>query len=111
MGAWGPGIFENDDALDWLFSLDDSTDLKVVETTLAEVLAAEVVEIGLSCAGLAAAALVAAMHGNNTETLPENAAQYVVRTSALATSEIRKQALAAVERIRENSELRLLWKE
>lgn len=34
MGAWGEKNFENDDALDWVYELEATTDLTVVSKTL-----------------------------------------------------------------------------
>ena len=34
MGAWGVGTFENDDASDWVYQLEEAGDLDLVEVTL-----------------------------------------------------------------------------
>ena len=35
MGAWGVGTFENDDASDWAYQLEEAGDLDLVQVTLA----------------------------------------------------------------------------
>lgn len=37
MGAWGVLPFDNDEAVDWAYGLDDVDDLSLVESTLAAV--------------------------------------------------------------------------
>ena len=39
MGAWGCDVFENDDAGDWAYGLEDRTDLGLVTETIERVLA------------------------------------------------------------------------
>jgi len=36
MGAWGVKTFENDDSSDWLYDLEESNDLSVIEAALNE---------------------------------------------------------------------------
>jgi hypothetical protein len=36
MGTWGEGAFDNDEAADWAFELEDVDDLSLVESTLAD---------------------------------------------------------------------------
>lgn len=37
MGAWGAGPFDNDAALDWVWELDESSDLGVVRGAITRV--------------------------------------------------------------------------
>ena len=39
MGAWVTGIFDNDTACDWAYSLEESNDLSVVEAAFEKILA------------------------------------------------------------------------
>ena len=62
MGAWGTGNFENDTALDWVWSLEESKDLSLVEDAISDVLnSGDCLDADLGCAGLAAAEVVAAL--------------------------------------------------
>src|SRR5918996_298232 len=63
MGAWGAGIFDNDDAADWVYELEQAGDDSVLAETLAAVANAGAdayVEAPDAAAALAAAAVVAA---------------------------------------------------
>ncbi len=104
MGAWGPGNFENDAALNWLQRLG-AHDL----TAIREALAAEdkLRRANAGCVCLAAAELLAARAGHPAEVLPESASTWLLTTStALADLEL---ALTSVRAIAESSELQLLF--
>ena len=75
MGAWGFGTFENDDAGDWLFDLEETNDLSLIEQTLT--LEDDYIEAPDGCNALAAAEIVAALMGKTRGCLPENATKWI----------------------------------
>jgi hypothetical protein len=114
MGAWGAGNFENDEALDWVWILEESTGLGVVEAAIADVLvSSEYLDAGVGCIGLAAAEVIAALRGRPAGDLPEEVSTWV-RAQAVAPGDVLvRDCLAAVARIRsdDESELREMWEE
>jgi len=73
MGAWGPGVFENDDACDWVFELVESEQLSAVDCALDATLEADedLIDASPSCNALAAAEVVAALAGRRGKGLTE----------------------------------------
>ena len=64
MGAWGPGNFENDEAVDWISDARESGDPQFVVAALTKVAEArDFIEAPDGCAALAAAEVVAAALG------------------------------------------------
>ena len=113
MGTWGFGPFDNDDACDWLYELEESSDTSVIEVALSQVteLDDEHLETGEACNALAAAEIVAALNGHPVADLPENARTWVDDHEDIAIPDLIPPALAAIERIRKKSELKELWDE
>lgn len=116
MGAWGYGVFDNDTACDWAFSLEESSDLSIVDAALEKVLATGSAYLEASDAeeGLAAVEVVARLQGNfgekNSYTEPVDA--WVAKNRLEVSPELAKKALAAIERIlNEPSEMVELWQE
>lgn len=64
MGAWGTGIFENDDVLDWKADLLDSDDIDLIEETIEEVLEEDYIESDLASNALGAIEILVALQGN-----------------------------------------------
>ncbi|MHA7584314.1 DUF4259 domain-containing protein [Paenibacillus vandeheii] len=64
MGAWGTGIFENDDVLDWKLDLFDTDDMELIEETIEEVLEEEYIETDLASNALGAVEILAALQGS-----------------------------------------------
>jgi hypothetical protein len=46
MGAWGPGSFENDSALDWVSELEQFDDLHLVVSTLEQAIDDDLIRYG-----------------------------------------------------------------
>jgi hypothetical protein len=109
-GAWGFKTFENDDALDWLDSLDSHSGSGLLMTALR---AAKYLEAPQCSQALAAAEVVAAAHGKASNTLPAAAMHWVQRVKPTVTPEMLTTARSAVDGCRnsEHSELRALWLE
>ena len=113
MGSWGVLPFENDDALDWVWELEDAEDFAVLELSLEHVAAAEPdenVEAADAEEALAAAEVVAALLGRPLEELPEPVEAFLERTRGKKPdAELVALAVKAVKRIRSSSELKELW--
>jgi hypothetical protein len=114
MGIWGPGGFENDDAMEWFGELERRPDTSVLKDALETVEEEddedEFVEASESCVGIAAAEIVAALRGKPAASLPEKIATWVKGRPAPSSGLI-KRARRAIEIIYRNSELAELWEE
>ena len=113
MGAWGPGSFENEAAMDWALECTQSDDLAFAEATLDNLLAAEADELDASDAeeAIAAAAIVARARGRD-EPDPQFKAldEWIGRLGTPPGPALIAKAGLAVRRIRnEPSELHDLW--
>lgn len=111
MGAWGPGSFENDDAVDWLADLVDGGGMDVVQSAFDGVADAEYLEAPEASAAVAAAEVVAALAGRAMDDLPVEAAEWVAAHQRHPGEMLVKRARAAVQRVRTGSELNELWEE
>lgn len=111
MGAWGPGSFENDDALDWLADLVDGGGMDVVESAFDGVADAEYLEAPEASSAVAAAEVVAALAGRPPAELPDEAAEWVAAHGRPPGDRLMRQARAAIQRVRTDSELKELWEE
>ena len=109
MGAWGAGVFENDEALDWLADLAATNDPQAIRDALA--LGGAPIEADEAINALAAAEVVAAMRGRALADPPEQLQQVVALRHDAADPELVPAALVAVKRVREASELRELWED
>jgi len=80
MGAWGPGSFQNDTALDFLDQVlrSESTDL-VEDALMAAATAQPDPELDMQTAekALAACEMVAAAYGRDSEDVPEAAREWI----------------------------------
>lgn len=110
MSVWGSGIFENDDALDWIYDLADSGTLSRVISALDVIIKNKEDELDIpDCRiALAAAEIVAAMAGDPSPDLPEEAEEWIGE-KILEDEKIREKAEKAVRKIQANSELKNRW--
>ncbi|HLJ86274.1 MAG TPA: DUF4259 domain-containing protein [Candidatus Angelobacter sp.] len=112
MGAWGTGNFENDDASDWMFELEDSSGVALLKAVFAKVEKNAYPEAPDCCVALAAAEVVAAAKGKPSEDLPEEARNWIDRQAKLDDIKVLdKVAKKAIDRIRNKSELKELWQD
>jgi hypothetical protein len=113
MGAWGTRTFQNDDALDWLGALVESSDEATVRGALELATSAGPEEYLESPAGqqaLAAAELVAAAVGRAGDGLPEEARAWVAAHGSRITGLLDLARLAVMRVMaNHNSEIRDLW--
>jgi hypothetical protein len=110
-GAWGPGPFQNDDALDWLGELAGANDASVLVAALTQANSTAYVEAPQCSAALAAAEFVAAAAGRPMKNLPDAAAAWLRRVDVRVTPKLLSDARMAVTICldHERSELEDLW--
>ncbi|HZL25269.1 MAG TPA: DUF4259 domain-containing protein [Acidobacteriaceae bacterium] len=113
MGAWGKGIYDNDDACDFVGEVVDSLDLSRIHAAVNEVLNAnQTLEAPLAAQGLVAADVVARLRGQWGERNSYTGviAQWAERANLTASDELLLKARQVVHRVRtEPSELLELW--
>jgi len=114
VGTWGTGTFDNDQAVDWTYSLEGKTDLSHVEATIDRVLSVgdSYLEADAAQEAIAAAEAVARLRGHfgtrnaYTKTIDEWVAAMDLRPSQHLISKA-KDALARIQQ--EPSELLEGW--
>lgn len=113
MGAWDTGPFENDDAMDWVGELTGSDDMAVIESAFDTVIDRdeELIEAPDCCNALAAAEVVAALHGKPCDSLPKEIVGWVIGKAKPGDALVRKARDAVAEVGTDQSELLELWKE
>ncbi len=120
MGAWGEGAFDNDDAADWsgeFEGADGDTGLEVVRSGLqaaAKTSGDDYLDSFDGAIAVAAAEIVAAMHGINVQesAYNEEALGWLATTNPPADDETVRLAVMALERVAApQSELADVWDE
>ena len=113
MGAWEVGSFDNDDALDWVSEFTPAPNVRCIQATLQAVtqVGDEYLEAPECSMAIAAAEVVAALKGAPTSPLPEELQATLKMARFKADQSLMELALAALERIKTNSELQELWAE
>lgn len=114
MGAWGANTFDNDTACDWVYSLEETNDLSLVEEAFDNVLKLgdAYIDSDVASEALAACEVIARMKGNwgvrNSYT--ESVDQWVEAHRVKPPEQLVQRALAVIDRIvGEDSELRASW--
>ena len=115
MGAWGVGVFENDDAHDWVSELGGAEDFGVIERALTAAATGagdddDGPDVTTASIALAAAEVVAALRGT-PGMLPEDATRWIATLRRPATPELAELARSAVLQIRTASQLKDGWTE
>lgn len=121
MGAWGPGIFDNDTSLDWLGDLMKTTGLSFITAALAAVAEAPrraYITEEQSSGALAAAEFVAAARGYPCPYLSashpkhhQRGVAWLAREQLVIGSRTRELADRAAARVARKSELKGLWED
>lgn len=113
MGAWGIGNYENDDALDWAYDLEQTQDTTLIIESLETITehGDEYLEDPDCCIALAATEVVAALKNVASPNLPNKVKQWVSLRQNTGEDNLVQLALKAIQRIRTNSELKDLWDE
>lgn len=110
MGAWGTGPFENDDAADWAYELEEAAELSPVRQALSATLDTDgYLEVPEGACAVAAAAVVAATFDGDVRGFPEAVVEWIADHPDAAGREDARLAVDALERVTsEESELRQL---
>lgn len=116
MGAWGALAFDNDEANDWAYGLDDVDDLSLVESAFQKVQASGdgYLEQDAGAEALAACEVVARLRGRQgyTNAYTAKVDEWVAAHPIAPAPHLVEQANAAIDRILgSDSELRELWDE
>jgi len=111
MGAWGTGPFDNDDAGDWAYELEEASELTPVRQALAATTDTDgCLEVPEGACAMAAAAVVAASFDGNLAGLPGAVVAWIGGHPDAATRQDARLAVDALERVTsEESELQNLW--
>ena len=110
MGAWGTGVFDNDEALDWVWELEDGG-ITAIESALDEAIRSSDLSAPTDVEAIAAAEVVAAAIGRPLPGLSEDIVALVAHVAPSVTPEHAARARTAVERVLSASELAELWAE
>lgn len=111
-GAWDTGPFDNDDALDWAWALESSTDLSVVKRALESVgESGSYIQAPTASEAIAAAEVVAALKGKPHALLPENVLAWVEEHSLDGNEALVELSIQVIARVQDSdeSELAQLW--
>jgi hypothetical protein len=116
IGAWGELAFDNDEANDWAYGLEDVDDLSLVESALAEVeeLGDEYVDREVGCNALAACEVLARLRGNPgyTNAYTRKVDDWVAAHPVDPSPALLARAAAAIDRVLgDESELPEVWAE
>ncbi len=112
-GAWGSGSFENDDASDWIYEFERSTDTVPLLSTIREAFRSDYIEANACSKVIAAAEVVASLKDGDIAALPKELSNWVVAKRSQYEPEMSKFALRAVQACQDSvrSELAQLWAE
>lgn len=113
MSAWGDGVFEDDQACDWLDQLIESGKSTAIDKALSVALKAKPgrLEADEASAALAAAEVVAAARGHRHADFPDDAKEWLATSGYVPTESSLVLCVKTVERVRDDSELMELWAE
>jgi hypothetical protein len=115
VGTWGEGPFDDDNAADWVWELQEAADWRVIESALrgaADVPSSDYLEAPDGQIAWAAAAVVAAADDPSAVPLPDEASQWLAAHRDSRPTELRPLAVRALQRVMgSESELAELWQE
>ncbi|WP_457206140.1 DUF4259 domain-containing protein [Nocardioides sp. P5_C9_2] len=109
MGSWGMDPFDNDDAGDWSWTLEDGAGPEAVRDALAAAVAPSPDE-STAAQAVAAAALVAAARGVPV-VLPDAMREWLDAQTAGSVGALATEAVAALESVLSGSDLADTWDE
>ncbi len=111
--AWGPASFENETAVDWFYLVEEATDPgAVISAVLDDALGdADELDVVISCETIAAAELAASCAGQRPAGLPDHVLGWVDTHPHRPHGAEIERAVAAVTRVRSESQLRDQWNE
>jgi len=106
MGTWGAGLFENDDAADWMSELLEGADIDEALTPPV----GTYIDIDAGARALVAAEVVAAINGHPSSDFSAEARSYVAEQKMKPSKRRTRQALHVLDDVRsDGSELKGLW--
>jgi len=111
-GAWGVGSFENDDALDWVYELEESSGFSALSAALRPVATDKgYIDAPSGSYAIAAAEALAALIGEAPDGLPEEVLDWVKRQDQRPSGELLAEARKALKVVLDEnrSELAQLW--
>ncbi len=113
MGAWDEGIFENDQAGDWLDQLVELGTTNAIDQALSAAIKAKPGQLDAddAAAALAAAEVVAAARGHRHADLPDDVKEWLASSGYDPTAAAVALCVNSVKRVRDDSELAELWAE
>lgn len=109
MGAFGAGVFDNDDALDWLEELLESGGTGLIMGALDDALATDYLEMPEASAALVAAEVLAARNLRPSAALPVELRGWTEGVDLVLTEQLLARAQAAVTRVATDSEMAQMW--
>lgn len=109
MGSWGLDPFDNDDAGDWSWTLEDGAGPEALRDAFAAV-ATPSEDPADGANAVAAASLVAAARGVAV-TIPESMQQWLAAQDVPTVAALAPEAVAALDAVLSGSELAALWDE
>lgn len=112
-GAWGPGTFENDDALDWVHLCAESTGSATIASALKSAMQPGALPAPEGAAAVAAAEVVAAAKGKPSKGLPRELSDWLNHQPKQEIAKFAPVARGALTRVKDPhvSELGQLWEE
>jgi hypothetical protein len=112
MGAWDVGCFDNDDALDWVYELENTDGFDILAEAFENVIGQKdgYIEAPESAVAVCAAEVVAALLGSGADDLPDEVADWVEEKPEPSKTLV-KMARTAISAVLDNSELKDLWEE
>lgn len=111
MGAWGFKTFENDDAGDWAYELEESDDFSAIEAALSPG-ELDYLEAPDGSLILAASEVLIALKGTSREGIPDAVSRWIAAHRGRDSSHLAVRALPMLQRVlAPSSELRELWAE
>jgi hypothetical protein len=113
LGAWGHLAFDDDWAADWLYEVQDDTDLSAVRSKISEVASCVgKVSSRLGSEGAAAAEILTICIGHGFSVVPKRLSRWLTELDDRPSDRDLEDALAAVDRtLSDDSEQRELWGE
>ncbi|BFT72383.1 DUF4259 domain-containing protein [Paenibacillus sp. P36] len=116
MGAWGFGIFENDEVLDWKWDLIEANHISIIKNTFDAALESDYIEADLASSVVGAAEVIAALLGIPGEEIKSGSSYTLGLEDWLNAHkgqgvEMLEPACHAIARVKSKSELLELWEE
>jgi hypothetical protein len=112
MGTWGTGIFEDDDAMDWVRDFEQAPSERLLREAFEAVVGVgDYIERDLGRYALAAAEVLAAAKGRPCRDLPQPLKDLAAANQVVATPKLVALSLTAIDRVMivESSEVAELW--